>query len=114
MLNFPIEEAIIDYFSIPGKKSNPNQSMIAVIAARAIAITNMVNLFNKSDIYLTTIDIPELALRNLTALFEQDENPSALIYFYENFIMLNITRQKILYFSRRIPIPINPETKQCN
>lgn len=114
MLSFPIEEAIVDYFSIPGKKANPNQPMIAVVAARAMAISKIVNILNKSNVYLTTIDIPELALRNLSALFEQDEKPSALIYFYDNMVMLNVTCQKILYFSRRIPLNIDPQTKQYN
>lgn len=114
MLSFPIEEAIIEYFSVPGKKSTPTQPMIAVIAARAAPISKMVAVLNKSDLYLTTIDIPELAMRNLSVLFEQDEKPSAFIYFYNTFVILNISCQKTLYFSRRIPLNMDATTKQLN
>lgn len=104
LLNYPMEEAVIDYFKIPSKRAS-NDHMIAAIAARRKPITMMVDIFKQSGLSLSTIDIPELAMRNLSALYENDEKSTAFIYFYPGIAILNITRQKTLYFTRRIALP---------
>jgi MSHA biogenesis protein MshI len=103
LINYPIEEAVIDYFLIPGKKTAPNQPMVAAITAKAPHLEVTLNLLDKCNLHLTTIDIPELALRNLTALYENDEKTTAMLYFQDNTVILNISREKTLYFTRRIP-----------
>ncbi|TAK74633.1 MAG: hypothetical protein EPO11_06590 [Gammaproteobacteria bacterium] len=107
LLSYPIKEATIDYFKLPPKKSSPDNFMIAAITAKTSQLFKISNIMRKSNIELTTIDIPELAMRNLTALYETDEKSTAFIYFYEHLAILNISCQKTLYFTRHIELTDN-------
>src|SRR3990167_3470659 len=105
LINFPIDEAAIDYFSLPAKKSSPTNFMIAAVVAKTELLAKIAKLFEHSGLQLTVIDIPELAMRNLTAVYENDEKSTAFIYFYEKSAILNITCNKTLFFSRHIKPP---------
>lgn len=111
LINYPLEEAVIDYFMLPTKKSASNTNpFIAAIAAKAPPLTTTIKILEKCGINLTIIDIPELALRNLSAFYEKDEKSTAFIYFYENIAILNITHKKSLYFTRRINLYVENES----
>ncbi|MBA3661726.1 MAG: hypothetical protein H0W64_08370 [Gammaproteobacteria bacterium] len=109
LITFPLEEATLDYFTLPSKKNAPENPMIAAIISKSSQLLKGIELIKKSNIRLDKIDIPELAMRNLTAFFENDEKSSAFIYFSDGTLILNITRQKTLYFTRRITWS-NPDT----
>lgn len=104
LINFPVQDTLIDYFLLPPKKSSVN-STVAAVVAKASSLNTMIDIFQINGIHLTTIDIPELACRNLTARDEEDEKTTAFIYFYDDTMaILNITCKKTLYFTRRIPL----------
>ena len=105
LINFPIEEAVIDFFSLPAKKKSPENPMLAVAVSRSAQLRKYTELFSRSGLLVTTIDIPELAIRNLTSLVEDDEKSTAFVFIYDTTLLLNITRQKTLYFTRRINHP---------
>ncbi len=113
LINYPIEEAVIDYFALPVKKVSSHPMLVAACAKKT-QLNQITKWLKKSKLNLTTIYIPELALRNLTALFENDEKSSAFIYFYDNGAILNITRQKDLYFTRRILFSTHPESNEID
>ena len=103
LINYPAIEAAIDYFKIPIKKdSQETNTMTAAVVAKKTSLSKTAELLNHTGLLLISIDIPELAMRNLTALYENDEKSTALIYFYPHTAILNITREKTLYFTRRI------------
>ncbi|EKD71876.1 MAG: hypothetical protein ACD_46C00080G0011 [uncultured bacterium] len=104
LISYPIEEAVIDYFMVPAKKTAPEHPMIAAITAKKDLLNKYIEVIKKSGLSITTIDIPELALRNLSAVYENDEKSTAFIYFAGKFVILNITCQKMLYFTRRIDL----------
>lgn len=104
LINYPITDAVIDYFTIPAKKAAPDNPMIGAVVTQKSWLKQLINIIESSGLALTTIDIPELSLRNLTSLYETDDKSTALIYFTEKFVILNITRHKKLYFSRRIEL----------
>jgi MSHA biogenesis protein MshI len=108
LINFPTEEAVIDSFKLPSKK-NALDNMVAAVVTQSTRIDKIISAIKQSGARLTTIDIPELAMRNLTAQYEDDEKSTAFIYFYENTVILNITRQKTLYITRRLNLPTNSD-----
>lgn len=114
LINYPIEEAILDYFIVPAKKASPNNPMIAAVVSRLSQIIRLIDVTRTSNLLITSIDIPELAMRNLTSLIENDEKSSAFIYFYENIAILNITREKTLYFTRPINLPKDLHSTNAN
>jgi MSHA biogenesis protein MshI len=102
LLSFPVENAFIDSFPVPPAFVSNPKKMITVVATQASYIQPLAEKINESGLNLTTIDIQELGLRNITALFEQDDLSTTLIYLQEKGSELIITRQKLFYFLRRL------------
>jgi len=101
-LSFPIEEAVIDSFQIPQQKNLNSQKIIMVVVARLRYLHSFVESILASGLKLNIIDIPELALRNICALFENEENTATLVYLKEKTTELIISYENHLYFSRRL------------
>lgn len=106
LIDFPIADAAIDYFPAPatvamGKKSNN----INVVVSRVGQLQSIANSIQNSGLILTTIDIPELALRNCAALFDKTEQGVALIWTNYAINQLIIVAKQYLYHSRVIDEP---------
>lgn len=100
-LRFPLDDVVIDKFEIPlSKLSVVNKIM--VVAAQSSYLQKISEDIKASGLRLTYIDIPELALRNMMALSEQNDQSHALVYVQNATIQLLITHQKNLYFSRSL------------
>jgi MSHA biogenesis protein MshI len=110
LISYPIEEAVLEYFELPEKKNSQNTPLIAAVTAQKTALQPVINLLEHCGLNLVTIDIPELAMLNLTALYENDEKCSAFLYFYKASVILNISCKKTLYFTRRITVPRTTDT----
>lgn len=104
-LNYPVDNATVDVLQIPASKSGPEraQSLYAVAAANDI-IQKRMALFAQAKIKLDVIDIPEMAQRNIAALFEQQDRALALLAFDDRGGLLTFTSGGELYLSRRIEI----------
>lgn len=106
MLNCHVDDATIDVLQIPpNKKSSAErpQSLYA-IAAPNETIKKRIALFEKAKINLQAIDIPEMAQRNVAALFEEDERGLALLSFNDKGGMLTLTCDGELYLARHLEI----------
>ncbi|TAN76316.1 MAG: agglutinin biogenesis protein MshI [Gallionella sp.] len=104
-LNYHIDDATVDVLQIPAGKygSNRAQSVYA-IAAQNSDIRKRIALFENAKIRLDVIDVPEMAQRNIAALFEQDDRALALLAFDDNGGLLTLTAGGELFLSRRIEI----------
>lgn len=105
LLNFPLEDVVIDSFVMPKMKNNVNKIM--VVAAQMSRLKSTSELIQSSGLQMKFIDIPELALRNITVLFEKNDEASMLIYVQEKSIQLLITQQKQIYVSRGLKFSLN-------
>jgi MSHA biogenesis protein MshI len=110
LISYPLDETVIDYFNLP-PKTDQSSPMIAAVAAKKDHLTEIASILQECGLHLTTITIPELALRNLSALYENDEKSTVFIYFYENSAILNITNDKNLYFTRQINLPVSLDSE---
>lgn len=107
-LNYHIDEATVDAVQIPASKyggTDRAQSMYAIASANN-TIQKRIALFEQAKIGLDVIDIPEMAQRNIAALFEQDDRALGLLAFDENGGLLTFTAGGELYLSRRLEINI--------
>lgn len=104
IVNFPVSEAVIDVFEIPETARHVEARMVFAVAARAEAVNSIVELVKPRARGFDVIDIPELCLRNLSALLPQDEQGVALLALGEGFAHLVITCQGVLYLARRIDL----------
>ncbi|MBF0220233.1 MAG: pilus assembly protein PilM [Gammaproteobacteria bacterium] len=104
LIDFPVESAIFDLFSIPGQAERKRQLMHYVVIAEQKKLQAQVDLFDQAQIGLEVIDIQEMALRNLVANTIGDENGIALIYLGERHGEITITYQGELYLSRDLSL----------
>ncbi len=100
LIDFNIEEAVVDVFEVPPLKGGRDNMLYAVVAHRS-AVRGVIDEIEALDLELATVDIPELALRNLTALLPEDVGGVAFIYLDDRSGLITITRQQTLYLSRR-------------
>lgn len=104
-LNYHVDDATVDVLQIPASKygSERAQSMYAIAAAND-TIQKRIALFEQAKIELDVIDIPEMAQRNIAALFEQDDRALVLLAFDDNGGLLTFTAGGELCLARRIEI----------
>lgn len=107
LLSYLVDDATIDVLRIPTHKAGGErpQSLYAVASPNS-AIRKLEVLFDKAKIDLNVIDIPEMAQRNIAALFEEDEHGLALLALDEDGGLLTFTCGGELYLARRIEITL--------
>ncbi|MCW8917275.1 MAG: pilus assembly protein PilM [Gammaproteobacteria bacterium] len=104
LIDFHVDDAIIDVFDIPGQKERGRPKLMYVVASRTSTVQQQIDLLEGAGLNLTAIDIPELALRNIAALLPEDKSGVATLYIGRRKGMLVITRDRTLYLSRRIDL----------
>jgi MSHA biogenesis protein MshI len=105
IIDYPVESAALDVLHIPVDPDAPaREAALYVVTARNEAIAACVRPFEESRVELGAVDIPDLAQRNLTALFEREGAAAALLAFYDQGGILTFTRGGELLLSRRIEV----------
>jgi len=102
LLEFSVDEAIIELFDMPGQSSVGDKSMAYAVATRRSNIQNHIESLHGAGFSLHVIDIPELCVRNVATLLPQDADGVAFLHFTESRGILTVTRQRELYLIRRI------------
>jgi MSHA biogenesis protein MshI len=114
LVDYPLEAAAVDVLNIPADTHAPaaDHAVYAVIAPNS-AIEHCTEPFKASRVPLECIDIPELAQRNIAALFEHDGGGVVTLAFHEDDGLLTFTRAGELYNSRRIDVAL-PQLLQAD
>lgn len=100
LLTIPMDDLVIESFLIPTDQFSQAKEKMMVVAARLSYLQKIRNYLEISGLSLKKITIPELALKNIAAHYEQDSESTVLIYAHKNNIQLIFTMQKQFYFSR--------------
>lgn len=108
MLDFPVEKATIDILDIPVDQAMQTRgSTIFAVAAHNNTIEARQHLFVDAAIHMRTIDIPEMAQRNVSALLEPEGRGLAMLSFNADGGLLTVTYKGELYLSRRIDVAMD-------
>jgi MSHA biogenesis protein MshI len=107
IINFPVADAVIDVFDIPRQARYVETRMVFVVAARGEAVERIVRLIKPRVRRFDVMDIPEMCLRNVSALLPQDSQGVALVALGAGFAQLVLTCQGTLYLARRIALRAN-------
>ncbi|MBC7982327.1 MAG: hypothetical protein H7Y02_00580 [Candidatus Obscuribacterales bacterium] len=102
VIGFHIDDAVVDVFQIPDQSRRAQNKMLFAVAARSAAVQRLVSTIAPIARGFDVIDIPELCLRNISALLPQDQKGVATLLLGEQAAQLILTRQGILYQARRI------------
>ncbi len=111
LLDMKIDDATIDVFPVPDDAYR-GRKMVYVVAAKRTRIQKIVDLVTKADLELAIIDIPELAMKNISTCYVDDSNGAAFMDLRRYGSTMNITHGGDLYLSRRINTQMEPEVMQ--
>jgi MSHA biogenesis protein MshI len=103
VIDFPVEDAVVDVFDIPEQARRTGSKMIYAVAARRQSVERQVSVMKAAVRRLDVIDIPELALRNLAALLPEAAAGLALLWLDANSAQVLVIKQSTLYLARRVP-----------
>lgn len=109
MIETPLSHVTFDVLDIPTEKLAPGRPLnsYAVVAGNA-GVAPRVKLFHEAGIALQTIDIPELAQRNVARYCEQPGRALAFLAFGEHDGLLTFNVGGELFMFRRIDVGLNP------
>jgi MSHA biogenesis protein MshI len=106
-IDFDIDAAVFDVFEIPDPPRRTQNRMMYAVAARSEAIQRVSDVVAPYARGFDVIDIPELCQRNLSSLLPYDKKGVALLTLTDKFAQLTLTREGVLYLTRRIDLARN-------
>lgn len=101
LIDFEPRDAIVDVLSIPSQRSR-GQNMIYVVAAPTERLRLALTTLPGGNPRVHSIDIADMAVRNLAARLEDDQRGLATLYLGHQQGLLVLTRQGSLQLSRRL------------
>jgi len=108
LIQFPIQQAVVQGFFLPEDSARGSSRMAYAVAAQRSVIENLVGYARSLKLNLQSIDIPELALRNLIHCCAEDgKRGVALVKLNQGSGNLIIVRDNNLYLSRQFNLPYN-------
>jgi len=102
LIDFPVDTAALAVVDIPTEGGR--QANVFAVAAPAGLIGDRMALYHDVSVSLQAIDIPEMAVRNVAVLFEEENRGLAFLALIEGDSLLTITYRGELYLSRRIEL----------
>lgn len=104
LVEFHIDDAIIDYYPLPESPRANSEKKIEVIATPKSTIQPLVDLCTNCGLQLKIIDIQETNLRNLATLAPENSTGIAVLYLQKNTGQIIIEQQGLIYLSRKLAI----------
>lgn len=105
MIDYSPEEATIDVLEIPAEAQAPGRPPnVYVVASRSQTVRSVMERFRAAGMALEVIDIPEMAQRNVAALFEEPGRALLTLSFGNDGGMITVSSGGELYASRRLEL----------
>ncbi len=102
LLDYPIEQAAIDFYALPKSNRANTTAMLDVFAVNKELLGALVQRCQQVGLNLKVIDIQETALRNIATLMRENAQGIALLHLQKDGGRLIIQKQGSLYLSRKI------------
>jgi MSHA biogenesis protein MshI len=109
IVDFPVEDAAVDWMSIPTLDHLPQkqQNLYAIAAPRAV-VTSRTEPFKKAKIRLEAVDIRETAQRNVAILAQRRREGLGMVSLNSRGVQITFTYEGELYLDRYMEEPIDP------
>lgn len=106
-IDFPAAQAVLEVFDMPGTFPGKESGRIYVVAAQDAEVRKQVRLFHEANLELLTIDIQELALRNLTMGLPDDQEGMALLHLEQKNGLIMMVKGGHFYLARQMDIGVD-------
>ncbi len=111
LLSFPLQEATIDYYTIPPHGHAQQRKITHVVASRTSLLLEIRALLGAAGLVAESIDIQELALKNIVHKAEPSARVVAFLYLEKERGELQINRDNHLLFHRSLEFGLgDPDT----
>ena len=107
MISFPLEEALIDVFSLPADSSRSGRKMVYAVATQESKVREIMALISDAGLELNSVDIAELVLRNITEQLDVGERGVAMVRLLQGQATLALIRDGNMYLSRQFDLAYN-------
>lgn len=107
LISFSVEDASIDVFPLPADASRGGHKMVYVVVTERQQVKQAIEASQLARLRLQSIDIGELALRNLADLVTNDQRAVALVRLRQGIGSLALVKQEQLYLSRQFELAYN-------
>ena len=108
VLDYPPDAATVDVFTVPSDPNAPTRGRsVYAVAARNESIAERMALFSEAKLSLKAIDIPEMAQRNIAAMFEAPQRALAMLNLAPQRGLLTFTAGGELYLARSIDVGLS-------
>jgi MSHA biogenesis protein MshI len=110
MIDRPLEQLAITVFRVPRDAYRSQRDMIYVVAADRKRIAQVVAMIEQVGLQLESIDIPELAIKNLTDLYNAGTATSmATLDLRFSGSLMNLSKNDAIYLTRHLNTPVGEE-----
>jgi MSHA biogenesis protein MshI len=101
LLDFDLADAVTDVYEFPSDALRGRPEQLNVVVGRSAIIKEAIKLVAEAGLELESIDIVDLALRNVAARFSEDEHKAqAVLYLRNGAGMMVLVKNSDLYLSR--------------
>jgi MSHA biogenesis protein MshI len=104
LVDFSIEKAVVDYYSVPVSMRANSSDMLEVIASPNELIEELADKSTQAGLQLKVIDIQETVLRNLAVLLPENNRGVAVLTLQESSGTILIQKEGTIYLSRNFDI----------
>jgi len=105
-INYSIDDAILESFEVPVRRTQDNAKLAYAVAMRAKLSEEIGRLLNKCDIHLKYIDINELCIRNIIALYEDLQQGCLVLKISDINNSMLLVKDNALFISRNTKLDI--------
>ena len=102
IVDFPVDDALIDYYDMPTSTRANSVKMIEVVATPRAVVQPLVDLCLNCQLNLKTISTQEIALKNLASLLPENERGIAVLHLQAVTGHIVIQQQNTIYLNRKI------------
>lgn len=106
-IDFPLDDAVVDVFEFPSDATRNRGALVNVVVGRKPLIQDLIALIQDAGLSLHSIDIAELAVRNIANTIEDDQKGVVTLVLRQGHGLMTLTRNGTLYLSRRLDVDVD-------
>jgi len=106
LIDFPMEDATIDYFDIPAKRASDDGKLGFVVVSKTNQIMELQQAVTQAGYNLKSIDIPEMAIRNLALLGNFGTKPTAIVRLTNRGGNVIYMREGMIFMNRQFELSL--------